>query len=335
MEVARQRRKLILILMILTPGIPEYLTGSSKLSTFLFNPAFFFVQTFINIGMYTTGAILIREFVLRHNRGWGSILLLGLAYGIMEEGVAVHTFFLPSGNPVALLGSYGRYAGLDWLWAIGISSFHSVYSITLPLLILNLAYPSTSRQNLLGSVGYRAAFLIYVFIILFADLFVVTISGFTPPASYIVFLIIVALVLVVIASLLPAVYLSPRKITHRHSPRRFFILGVLILPIFFLYSSILPRIKVLPPFVEVLFIVAAYVTLLRTISRSLPMENPAESLKWLVYGILTPSLIFAALAGISLTAPLIFIPIVIALFMLAKFNRIIRKNQSALLTTAG
>src|SRR5262245_19337940 len=36
------------------------------------------------------GALLIRESVRRLDRGWASILLLGAAYGIVEEGLALH-----------------------------------------------------------------------------------------------------------------------------------------------------------------------------------------------------------------------------------------------------
>src|SRR5215468_9143423 len=45
--------------------------------------------------MYGGGAILIREVVRRTGRGWPSIVLLGLAYGIVEEAFTTESLFDP------------------------------------------------------------------------------------------------------------------------------------------------------------------------------------------------------------------------------------------------
>lgn len=328
MELAPGRKKLILLLMIMTPGIPEYLTGSSRISTILFNPSFFVVQTLINLGMYTSGALLIREFVLRHDRGWLSVLLLGLAYGIMEEGVAVHTFFLASGNPVGLLGSYGRYAGIDWLWAAGISSFHSVYSITLPLLILNLAFPSTSRQNLLGPLGYRAVFVLYCADIAFTDMFATAITGSSPPAMDLGLFTLAALAIVVIASLVPRRYLAPRSLRDRSSGTKLFLLGALVLPIYFLYNGVIPGVGPISPAADLLFLVLAYLIVLRLIFRNIRPGDKAKTIAPLVYGILAPLLVFAVLGAVSLADPSMLLPILVALYLIIRFNRIVRKNEN-------
>src|SRR5208282_1582043 len=83
----------ILCLAILTPGIPEYLSTSSSLLTVVTLPFFFPIQMAINVGQYTAGALLIREAVIRWHKGWGTVFLLGLAYGITEEGLGDNTLF--------------------------------------------------------------------------------------------------------------------------------------------------------------------------------------------------------------------------------------------------
>ncbi|MDS0257627.1 hypothetical protein ApAK_08120 [Thermoplasmatales archaeon AK] len=171
------RGRMILILMIMTPGIPEYLTGSSKLDAIFQDPSFFFIGLFLNIGLYTTGALLIREFSIRFNKGWLSVLILGVAYGIIEEGISVHTFLLTSGSPVGILGSYGRFAGIDWMWALFISSFHSIFSIGLPLLLLSIAYPRYSRLSLLGRRGTTAVISLFFLDVIVANLLVKGIPG--------------------------------------------------------------------------------------------------------------------------------------------------------------
>ncbi len=85
---------------------------------------------------------MIREFAVILRKGWATILLWGAAYGIAEEGLAVHTFFERSGPPVGLLTSYGAAGGVDWLWALGLTIFHATYSIALPILLVHLVYPA-------------------------------------------------------------------------------------------------------------------------------------------------------------------------------------------------
>jgi len=93
----------VLALLLLAPSIPELLTGSTPVSRLLVDPAGFAVSFAFDIGLYGTGALLVRELTLVLRKGWASVLLWGAAYGIAEEGLAVHTFFERSGPPVGAL----------------------------------------------------------------------------------------------------------------------------------------------------------------------------------------------------------------------------------------
>jgi hypothetical protein len=143
----------ILCLAILTPGIPEYLSTSSSLLSLAVNPIFFFLQLAINIGQYTAGALLIREAILRWNKGWGTLLLLSLAYGITEEGLGDNTLFNGTHGTDGILGSFGRFVGVNWVWATAVLAFHVIYSIGLPILLLGLAVPETRGRSLLSNRG--------------------------------------------------------------------------------------------------------------------------------------------------------------------------------------
>jgi len=46
--------------------------------------------------MYGGGALMIREAARRSRRGWPSIFLLALAYGILEEGLLMQSLFNPN-----------------------------------------------------------------------------------------------------------------------------------------------------------------------------------------------------------------------------------------------
>jgi len=80
-----------LILFLLSPAIGELLSGSAPPVEF-FNP-FGFV---ILVSLYGSGAVIIRELKIRWKKGISSVLLLGAAYGILEEGLLVCSFYNPN-----------------------------------------------------------------------------------------------------------------------------------------------------------------------------------------------------------------------------------------------
>jgi hypothetical protein len=147
----------ILGLALLTPGIPEYLSTSSPVLNIVANPVWFFLQLAINVGQYTAGALLIREAAIRWGKGWGTIVVLGLAYGVTEEGLGDNTLFNSNHGSDGVLGVFGHFAGVNWVWATGVLAFHVIYSIGLPILLLGLAIPETRGRSLLGRRGILLA----------------------------------------------------------------------------------------------------------------------------------------------------------------------------------
>ncbi len=96
--------------------------------------------------------------MVRWRKGWGSVLLLGAAYGILEEGIALSTLFNSSAGPVGQLGFYGHWLGVNWVWVAGILPVHMIFSISLPILLLGLALPGTVGKSLLSRRGIRVAY---------------------------------------------------------------------------------------------------------------------------------------------------------------------------------
>ena len=202
----------VLALLLLAPTIPELLTGSTPISALFFDPLGFAFSFLGIVGLYGTGALLIREFVVRFQKGWASVLLLGAAYGIAEEGLAVHTFFEPAGlSPVGNLGWYGHAFGVNWLWALGLTAFHAVYSIALPILLTQLWFPEVKAVRWLdsGAVGLVAA--VYVFVVGFFAFLV----GHGPSPPLLLLFLGIEAGLVALAYRIPADFLSVRA-----GPRR-------------------------------------------------------------------------------------------------------------------
>jgi hypothetical protein len=148
----------VLCLALLTPGLPEYLSSSSPLLALAVNPAWFFLALAINVGQYTAGALLIREAAIRWRKGWVTVALLAVAYGITEEGLGDNTLFNSTHGVDGVLGHFGRFAGVNWVWACGVLAFHAIFSIGLPLLLLGLAVPATRGRSLLGRRGMVVCF---------------------------------------------------------------------------------------------------------------------------------------------------------------------------------
>ncbi len=146
----------LLFLLLLTPGIPEYLSASSQLTVLVINPVLFFLFLAANLGLYGSGVILIREAMIRWKKGWASVFLLGAAYGIVEEGLDLWTFFYSKAAPVGDLGLYGHWLGVNWVWTIGLVIFHSVYSIGLPIFLFGLVFPQLKTKSLVSGMRLLA-----------------------------------------------------------------------------------------------------------------------------------------------------------------------------------
>jgi lipid-A-disaccharide synthase-like uncharacterized protein len=120
----------------------ELFSGSAPLNEYL-NP--FMIILF---GMlYGSGALLIREFVIRLKKGWISMLLLGMAYGIYEEGLMVRSFFNPDWVDLGVLGEYGRVLGVNWVWAEHLTIYHAVISVMASIFFVEMLYPQQREES--------------------------------------------------------------------------------------------------------------------------------------------------------------------------------------------
>lgn len=105
--------------------------------------------------MYGCGALLVWEAVARWEKGWLSVLPMGAAYGIAEEGFATKTFVDPAAQLriTKIPAGYGRALGIDWATFVPVDIFHAAVSIGLQLLVVALLFPELKGRPLLGSRG--------------------------------------------------------------------------------------------------------------------------------------------------------------------------------------
>jgi len=182
------------VLLVLAPLIGELLSGSMPPVEWL-NP----MAVFFAAALYGGGAILCRELVLRWRKGWPSLLVFGIAYGIAEEGLMCKSFFDPGWGDIGPFGSYGRWAGVNWVWTVGLTGFHAVWSIAASIALVEIAYPG-KRGAWVSRRAFRILAGLFVFDVVFGFLFI---SKYRPPASHVIVAVAVVAALVELARRLP------------------------------------------------------------------------------------------------------------------------------------
>jgi len=142
---ARQRVAPALTLLVLSPLIVEFLFGSTHISMFyLLLP---------QIGVYGCGVLLLRAVVRQRHRGWGAILLLGIAFAIVEECLILQTALAPLFIAADPQHIYGRSLGVNWVYLLFQLGYESVWAIILPILLTELIFPDRRMDPWVGRRG--------------------------------------------------------------------------------------------------------------------------------------------------------------------------------------
>jgi len=230
----------VLCLLLLSPLV-EYLTGSTQLSAIILNPVLFLILLVQNLAFYGPGVLLIREARIHWRKGWASILVLGAAYGILEEGVGTGVLFNPNTVFLGGLATRGRWLGVNWInVAILVPIVHPLFSISLPNLLLDLALPETRGRSLLSSRAIRLIFVIFAIDVGATSYFVTTVLAqfYAGPVLLAGSFVAIA-ILVWTARHVPSDLLKALKLLPSARSVRFAILGVAFPWIIFLGGSLL------------------------------------------------------------------------------------------------
>src|SRR5512146_1714253 len=138
-------------LVFLSPVLAELLTGILRLSNlWLLIP---------EMAVYGSAALIIREVVRRLRGGWGTMLVLGLAYAVAEECVILQTSLTPQFFPPH---SFGLVAGVQWIYLAALTWYESVYAIVLPITLVEMLFPKQRESLWLSKRGLWIAGGIFV-----------------------------------------------------------------------------------------------------------------------------------------------------------------------------
>jgi hypothetical protein len=235
------------VLLFLSPIIGELLSGSAPPAEF-FNPLGFIMLAIL----YGGGAILVREMSYRWGKDWPALLVLGAAYGIAEEGLMCKSFFDPNWPDLGPLGSYGRWLGVNWVWALELTIYHAVFSIAIAILLVSLMF---AKQRSSAWVSRRKLYVLFILWVVNAAFIFLFISKYRPPVVQYLVTVIVTAGLCMLAWRLPhPMFISDvgdKKVAH---PFWFLLTGFGgTLSLFFL-SWVLPHTGIQPLFTMVFLI---------------------------------------------------------------------------------
>ena len=139
------------VLLVVSPFVAEFVPGNQYLTGA--------VDGGLQVGMfvvfvlfYGCATVLIREVTRRTGRGWPTIFALGLALALIEEGILAQSLFNPKWAGLDLL-SYGHIPGLGTggPWALYVLAIHVVWSVAVPIAVVEAMFPSDSSTPWLSA----------------------------------------------------------------------------------------------------------------------------------------------------------------------------------------
>lgn len=134
-------------LFFLSPLIGEFLLGNMSIDV---------LPTGLPLAAttYGGGALLIREATRRTKRGWQTMILLGLAYAVVLEGLVNQTLFNPSFFGFDLLAAaYIPAIGMGAWWTLMVLTLHTVWSMSVSIALVEACVPHRRTTPWLGKVG--------------------------------------------------------------------------------------------------------------------------------------------------------------------------------------
>ncbi|VVB64619.1 Uncharacterised protein [uncultured archaeon] len=165
----------VLVLLVLSPLVAEVLFGATPISR---------LGALLPVtAIYGGGAVLVRELARRRGPGWSRIVLLGAAYAIVEEGLALQSMFNPDLFNAGLVG--GRMLGVNWVWSEWTVGYHVVWSISIPILLAELLFPARRAEPWLGRIGVAVVGVVYtigVLVLAYSFRLIITPDFRTPLA---------------------------------------------------------------------------------------------------------------------------------------------------------
>ncbi len=157
--IARPRRSVpaAISLFFIAPFVAEYLLGDLSLKLL---PALLVLAP-----MYGGAALLIREHVRHKGRGWPTILCLGAAYALLEEGLVTQSLFNPDYLKLHmhfLQPAHIAFLGIGGWWTLLMLNVHTFWSIGVSIALAEGLFPERACEPWLGKIGHTVVDVLFL-----------------------------------------------------------------------------------------------------------------------------------------------------------------------------
>jgi hypothetical protein len=150
------RKRLLppITLALIIPFLTELLSGNTSA------PAFIRPWTYAMLVLaYGVPALLIRDLFVRWRLALPGLFILGLAYGIYNEGILAKTLLRNEGVPMNAFDHYSAL-GVNWPWAFLIVPWHALQAILFPIALVAWLFPDARSETWLSRGVFAAGVLI-------------------------------------------------------------------------------------------------------------------------------------------------------------------------------
>jgi hypothetical protein len=182
----------LITLGFLSPFFIELQSGNIPFPDFFIPGTLFFL---ITLG-YGFAAIIIREISVRYSFGLLSTLILGLAYGIYNEGLIARTLIRDHSMPIEAFNGDGLFLGVNIGFMLIIILAHALQAIVYPILFTNLLFPKVRSVTLLPA---KLIMILSVILFIFGTLSFFRTDGF-GTGSIISYIFLIGLITLLIIS---------------------------------------------------------------------------------------------------------------------------------------
>ncbi|HEX6682408.1 MAG TPA: hypothetical protein VF062_06410 [Candidatus Limnocylindrales bacterium] len=181
------------MLFFLAPLFGEFLLGNLKASEIFYVP---FLAP-----LYGGGAVLIRELTRRAGRGYATMLTLGVAYTIVEEGLVDQLFFNPAyfAGQEQLMDTVIPGLGVDAWLTLVLFAMHAIWSICVPIILVEAIFADRGDAPWLGKPGLSVTAAIFVLGSLWLGHTIYVESGFMATVAQLAAAAVITVLLVAVA----------------------------------------------------------------------------------------------------------------------------------------
>jgi len=170
----------------------------------------------------------------------------------------IKSFFDPNWMDLGILGTYGRLAGVNWVWSVSLTLYHATVSIAIPILLTELLYTDRRDESWIGRRGMIGLSILLAAVVLFGAL---ALAPYRPPFVPYLFAIITSVGLYFLARRIPQRF-APPDMAPRWRPFWIGMIGFLSITAYFIGGWALPELGI-PPVLTIGFLIALALVILR------------------------------------------------------------------------